>query len=652
MGVEYQHVKFSTLQPAWSRGAFDYNGNFTDIPNQGSTDTAAWPRCCCLPWRRRQRLPAIRIPNGFSYSGGADNVYASNINKTYDEKMYFATYFQDDWKMTPKLTINLGLRWDYFGPINETNGGQANFVPDRVPAKGLARRRSSFRPPERQSNAVDRRATCSGIGLLSASSICWRRTGSLCDETNKYGQGLLADAENQLCSSRWRSPTRSPEVVARGGFGLFYNSFENQGYGPNIGENYPFVFNLNYGIHANPADPQHRLPGGAGQLQHPIRRLRHGGSGRNRIVRIRLLLHPAHTHAVNALGLGSAGSAVRLQTPTHYSANVTAPVLHHAYAFGDGVVCVHPRRESAGRRRLSERDADPACRHQHWKGCPYATFAENSCVPFVDFGGGSYQATYGVSSYHGLQTKLEQQFSNGLTFLLTYTWSKTLSDAGDLLNGGSTGGLRAYNVPDLGHIFDYARADFDLRNVIHFSGGYELPFGKGKKYMNQGGVANAILGGWATNWIVTLQGGQPINFTCHSATTSGAGQCNDILLPGAELRSLESRSRLRADTTGRSGSEIRQPSAGVPVRRPGLTSNRRIGAGLRAIERRSGLGQQAGTDLRTGIPSLRLLAVQELPDQRAVLAAVPVGVLQHPQPSELQRTELRRQRRGRGRRFG
>ena len=68
-------------------------------------------------------------------------------------------------------------------------------------------------------------------------------------------------------------------------------------------------------------------------------------------------------------------------------------------------------------------------------------FREASCVPFVDFGGGSYQATYGVSSYHGLQTKLEEQYANGLTFLLTYTWSKTMSDAGDLLNGGNTGGF-------------------------------------------------------------------------------------------------------------------------------------------------------------------------------------------------------------------
>ena len=67
------------------------------------------------------------------FSGGPDQVRASNINKTYDEKNYFATYFQDDWKVNPKLTLNLGLRWDYFGPIQESNGGQANFVPAGAP---------------------------------------------------------------------------------------------------------------------------------------------------------------------------------------------------------------------------------------------------------------------------------------------------------------------------------------------------------------------------------------------------------------------------------------------------------------------------------------------------------------------------------------
>ena len=117
MGVEYQHVKFSTLQPAWSRGAWQYQSNFTDIPNQGGTATSGGMAQMLLPpVAAPATIGGNPNPNGFSYSGGSDNVYASNINKTYDEKMYFASYFQDDWKVNPKLTINLGLRWDYVRP--------------------------------------------------------------------------------------------------------------------------------------------------------------------------------------------------------------------------------------------------------------------------------------------------------------------------------------------------------------------------------------------------------------------------------------------------------------------------------------------------------------------------------------------------------
>jgi hypothetical protein len=141
-------------------------------------------------------------------------------------------------------------------------------------------------------------------------------------------------------------------------------------------------------------------------------------------------------------------------------------------------------------------------------------------------------STFGASQYHGLQSKLEQQFSNGLNYLLTYTWSKTLSDAGDLLNGGSTGSQRALDVPGLGPKFDWGLADFDIRQVVHFSGGYQLPFGKDKRFLNQGGLTNAVFGGWSANWIATLQGGQPINFGCNTGTASGTN-CNLMRVPGA-----------------------------------------------------------------------------------------------------------------------
>ena len=135
-------------------------------------------------------------------------------------------------------------------------------------------------------------------------------------------------------------------------------------------------------------------------------------------------------------------------------------------------------------------------------------------LPFPDFAQGSTQAkTIGSSVYHSLQTKVEKRFGGGLNFLATYTWSKSLTDATDLLNGGNSQGYRAPDVPGFGIGKDYALSNSDVRNVFHISGGYELPFGKGKKYMTSAGkAANILAGGWSVIWSGTLQGGQPFAF--------------------------------------------------------------------------------------------------------------------------------------------
>ena len=154
-------------------------------------------------------------------------------------------------------------------------------------------------------------------------------------------------------------------------------------------------------------------------------------------------------------------------------------------------------------------------------------------VQFQDFGYGSSDATTdGNSYYHGLQVKVEKQFAAGLNFLGTYTWSKVRSDALDLLNGFSGNGYRAPQVPGFGIHHDYGLANFDVRNVVHFSGGYALPLGKGKRFMgNANGFADAAVGGWSLQWIATLQGGQPFKIDCPSGTTSGT-DCLAFVIPG------------------------------------------------------------------------------------------------------------------------
>ena len=90
----------------------------------------------------------------------------------------------------------------------------------------------------------------------------------------------------------------------------------------------------------------------------------------------------------------------------------------------------------------------------------------------------------------------------------------------------STNGFRAPYVPGFGTAVDWGLAAFDIRNVFHFSGGYELPVGKGKYFLGKSNrVTEAALGNWSLQYLVTLQNGQPVSISCPIAVTSGTN-CN------------------------------------------------------------------------------------------------------------------------------
>ncbi len=512
MGVEYQHVKFSTLQPAWSHGQWDYNGSFTDVPNHNSS-TNGIADFLIPPAPSNGNVPAAV---GVPFSGGSDQVYASNINKTYNERTYWAGYFQDDWKVTPKLTLNLGLRWDYFSPISESNGAQANFIQEGppnnqpeylIPASGKA---------DRSLSSTANNPSLNGNGFLDLLA----KDGITLSETDKYDKSLVQTQKDNLAPRVGFAYQATPKFVARGGFGLFYNAFENQGYGPNIGENYPFVYNFDY------------VPRGSNSVVAPISSgtpfagCPTAGPGGTATFEAGFSCVAFTPLDVNASGLGLQGLQFNYVTPRTYAANLTVEyAINHSTSATISYVFTKGANLQTG---IGNNNVSALLPAGHSTSDPYP----NNELPFPDFSrNASYQRTIGSSNYNGLQTKLEQQFSNGLTYLLAYTWSKTMSDAGDLLNGGTTAGYRAPWVPGLGIPFDWGLADFDLRNVFHFSGGYQLPIGKGKRYMNTGGIKNAILGGWSVNWIATLQGGQPLDLNCPTGVTAGTN-CNSIRVAG------------------------------------------------------------------------------------------------------------------------
>ena len=105
----------------------------------------------------------------------------SNISLTDNGKNYYGTYINDDWKVTPKLTVNLGLRWDFFGLVFEHHGNQANFVPGGPPT-GAA---MYLMPPG--PNAAN--LSASFITLLAQDGIALK-------VTDAYGKGLGKVAED------------------------------------------------------------------------------------------------------------------------------------------------------------------------------------------------------------------------------------------------------------------------------------------------------------------------------------------------------------------------------------------------------------------------------------------------------------------------
>lgn len=118
------------------------------------------------------------------------------------------------------------------------------------------------------------------------------------------------------------------------------------------------------------------------------------------------------------------------------------------------------------------------------------------------------------SVYHGLQLLAEKRYSNGLQFLVTYTWSKSIDDSSQADDNvtwlGSFSSLQDPNKPWL----ERSLSTFDIPHVIQFSYSYDLPFGRGRAMLgNMPRWAEAIIGGWKTNGIWRIADGRPLTFS-------------------------------------------------------------------------------------------------------------------------------------------
>lgn len=142
----------------------------------------------------------------------------------------------------------------------------------------------------------------------------------------------------------------------------------------------------------------------------------------------------------------------------------------------------------------------------------------------------------GVSSaYNSLQVKLDHHFSGGFTTTTAYTWSKAMGYV--IENGENSSGPKYY----IDFQRNYARTDEDHTNVLVQSYVWDLPFGHGKRWLNQGGAADKVLGGWEFSGIARFISGSPLDFgcTCQGINTPGNGQSPWVTGPIRKLYGID-----------------------------------------------------------------------------------------------------------------
>ena len=161
--------------------------------------------------------------------------------------------------------------------------------------------------------------------------------------------------------------------------------------------------------------------------------------------------------------------------------------------------------------------------------------------PYANGGGGVlYLDAAGHTNYHGLQVAFRQRPTHGMQFNVNYTWAHSLGIAAQ--NGIQGEGNNIYYT-QRNFRLNYGPSLFDIRHVVHASGTYDLPFGKGRHFLSDNKLADYTVGGWTLGTIVVIQSGNPGQLgngfaTLNANSTSNVGD-SGVILNGVTLADVQ-----------------------------------------------------------------------------------------------------------------
>lgn len=459
-GFKIDHNKFDNLDRIGSNGRLDFNGLFS-VGNSSISAT------------RPNSISDFLLGNASSHSLRVDN--PALISNT-----PWAVYFQDDWKLHPQLTVNLGFRYEWHDPwSDERLGGRT------VDLTGEGR--VLVRDPEVARLANDPRI------------VCCTRPEVVDTDKNDFAPRV---------GFAW-SPFKNGKTVIRAGYGIFYTDttqfFHWLYYAPLRSG----TFTPNTASFTQPAatfsDPFPRS-----QFTPP------GGSGI--FIGIPGGVNPAifdqPVISINAIGPYDTPMSHQWSAGVQHQLmrNMVLDVSYKGSRTKNLPVqwfFNQPTFQSTPARFNGADSTDP--NQNPYLRRPYENFTIGSNIV----------ANVLKAEYDALTVKVDKRFSNGYNFLTSYTWSKSIDQGAEAFSLGQNHAFLPNNLDfDAGR----GRSLLDIPHRWVTSGTYELPFGRGKQFLNQGGIVNALLGGWKLSGIFTLQSGQPFSpylLTTGSHTNTG-----------------------------------------------------------------------------------------------------------------------------------
>jgi len=366
---------------------------------------------------------------------------------------YFAPYVQDDWKVSSRLTVNAGLRWDYRTTPYETND-RMGWLDTSNPLGGMC--------------IADQNLVTQGItGDGSFYRYCGR---------NNPKNPSLGDFAPRL-GFAWR-PFSDERTVVRGGYGVFYDSAEGREIDGSA-DIYPYVSRGSYPQSLGQLTPLQTTDSLFPVFSNP-------GPvtpAANSFIAVIISENPKDPY-VQQWSLGAQRS---LTTFTTLEVNYVG---------------------SKGTNLLMRRNIAQAF--------PYTPDhpSVQERKPFPNFGVYINSDWSGYSNYNAANVKLEHRALNSLV-TLAYTWAKSTDSKSAAAGIGASGfngwqGFLNNHDPQR----DHGLSDFDVDHRLVGSFVYNLPFGSGQKFAGDAsGVKNAVVGGWQVNGIYTWQRGFPITVT-------------------------------------------------------------------------------------------------------------------------------------------